>query len=553
MSKAAAPPADTTAETETMTNAADESTPIAKAAADTDITMFAPIEKIARQADGTLLVDVTYSSEAVDDQNEIVDYDGLKKAAADYSRWGSVNEMHQPSAVGVALSVIPNDATRKMAGQVHVVDPVAVKKVETGVYKGVSIEGRRIAWSMQKAAGKDVRRVTDLLWTRTSLVDRPSNPDASLTIAKRSGEFEVVEGDAGIVARATTEPLVKTTADGVTVTGKFEAGQPYELVGVAKAAMSTADINDLPDSDFGYIEPGGEKDSDGKTTPRDLRHFPINDAAHVRNALARLDSSPFGDKAKAKVEAAAKKFGIDTSDESKAAESGDIAKTARGDTYSAAMALDWINGLIECEAGEQTVDDGQLAALRDAQKAILAFIGSEASEVGTPEDQAQTEADEEESAPDAVIAIVGDDMAYAAGKDDDIAKVADPAPDLAKIAADPDFISKVASSVREQLGGIATTADVEAATGGLSDRLSAIEGTLTEVAKRAAPGGPLRYLDQRGVALTTDTTSTDAAEVFRKAAESEQNPIVKEALQKRAATELAKVALANPLPLRGIG
>jgi hypothetical protein len=75
------------------------------------------------------------------------------------------------------------------------------------------------------------------------------------------------------------------------------------------AEMTTASIDDLPDSDFAYIEPGG-KVVDGKTEPRSLRHFPIHDAAHVRNALARLSQSPFGDKARAKVEAAAKKLGI---------------------------------------------------------------------------------------------------------------------------------------------------------------------------------------------------------------------------------------------------
>lgn len=83
-----------------------------------------------------------------------------------------------------------------------------------------------------------------------------------------------------------------------------------------KAAMSSAGQNDLPDSAFAYIEDGGSKDSSGKTTPRSLRHFPVHDKAHAQNALARLSSSPFGDKAKAKVHAAAKKFGIDVSDDS---------------------------------------------------------------------------------------------------------------------------------------------------------------------------------------------------------------------------------------------
>jgi len=82
-----------------------------------------------------------------------------------------------------------------------------------------------------------------------------------------------------------------------------------------RAAMSTSAINDLPDSAFAYIEPGGSKDDGGKTTPRSLRHFPVHDAAHTRNALARLSSSPFGDKARSKVIAAAHKFGIEVSGE----------------------------------------------------------------------------------------------------------------------------------------------------------------------------------------------------------------------------------------------
>ena len=76
------------------------------------------------------------------------------------------------------------------------------------------------------------------------------------------------------------------------------------------AELDTATVNDLPDSSFAYIESGGTKDAGGKTTPRSLRHFPIHDAAHVRNALARASSSPFGDKAMGKIKAAAKKFGV---------------------------------------------------------------------------------------------------------------------------------------------------------------------------------------------------------------------------------------------------
>jgi phage head maturation protease len=83
----------------------------------------------------------------------------------------------------------------------------------------------------------------------------------------------------------------------------------------ARAQLKAASINDLPDSAFAYIEPGGSKDDQGKTVPRSKRHFPIHDAAHVRNALARAPQSPFGDKAMPKIRAAAKKFGIHVADE----------------------------------------------------------------------------------------------------------------------------------------------------------------------------------------------------------------------------------------------
>jgi HK97 family phage prohead protease len=76
------------------------------------------------------------------------------------------------------------------------------------------------------------------------------------------------------------------------------------------APLDTATENELPDSAFAYIEPGGTKDNDGKTTPRSLRHFPVHDAAHVRNALARASSSPFGEKAMSSIKSAARKFGV---------------------------------------------------------------------------------------------------------------------------------------------------------------------------------------------------------------------------------------------------
>jgi len=93
---------------------------------------------------------------------------------------------------------------------------------------------------------------------------------------------------------------------------KLKKGEPSE-----KKRAEIHDKNDLPDSDFAYISPGGKKDASGKTVPRSLRHLPIPDAAHVRNALARLSQTDISAEAKKaalrKIKAAAKKYGIKVS------------------------------------------------------------------------------------------------------------------------------------------------------------------------------------------------------------------------------------------------
>jgi hypothetical protein len=87
-----------------------------------------------------------------------------------------------------------------------------------------------------------------------------------------------------------------------------------------KAEWTAAQINELPDSAFAVIEPGGEKDDSGKTVPRSLRHLPFKgpdgkiDLAHLRNALSRLPqtdlSAELKAKARAKLQAAAREAGV---------------------------------------------------------------------------------------------------------------------------------------------------------------------------------------------------------------------------------------------------
>mgnify|MGYP001474943553 CR=1 FL=1 len=87
-----------------------------------------------------------------------------------------------------------------------------------------------------------------------------------------------------------------------------------------EAVWSREYINNLPDSSFAVILPGGKKDEEGKTVPRSLRYFPYKDMdgnvdlPHLRNALARLPQAKIPEEYRKKAEevlrAAAKKFNI---------------------------------------------------------------------------------------------------------------------------------------------------------------------------------------------------------------------------------------------------
>lgn len=71
-------------------------------------------------------------------------------------------------------------------------------------------------------------------------------------------------------------------------------GKTSSAVDETKAVWSTAYMNNLPDSAFLFVEDGGQKDDEGKTVPRDKRHFPYKDAdgkvdaAHLRDAIGRI-------------------------------------------------------------------------------------------------------------------------------------------------------------------------------------------------------------------------------------------------------------------------
>jgi phage head maturation protease len=117
------------------------------------------------------------STEARDDQGEIVKRDALSAALPEYMKFGNIREMHQLSAVGTAKEAAVDDKGLYLGSKI--VDPLAWEKVKEGVYKGYSIGGR-----VTQRDPADYKTITGLTLNEISLVDRPANPEAILDVWK---------------------------------------------------------------------------------------------------------------------------------------------------------------------------------------------------------------------------------------------------------------------------------------------------------------------------------------------------------------------------------
>lgn len=123
-------------------------------------------------------------------------------------------------------------------------------------------------------------------------------------VAALAGELDRLEPASAERAMVLATDLLELTARMAPELGAAapEAADALVDAGLAleellKAQWTRAYVNGLPDTAFLYVEPGGEKDEQGKTVPRTLRHFPVRDATgavdlpHLRNALARIPQS----------------------------------------------------------------------------------------------------------------------------------------------------------------------------------------------------------------------------------------------------------------------
>lgn len=144
--------------------------------------LYGEFTKVEEQEDGTLKVAGVASSEAQDSDGEIVTAEAMKAALPDYMKFGAVREMHTAWAAGTALKA-EVDAEKRTQFEALVVDGEAIKKVQSGVYKGFSIGGK-----VTERDPDNKSLIKGIKLIEVSLVDRPANPEAVFSMGKVEGD-----------------------------------------------------------------------------------------------------------------------------------------------------------------------------------------------------------------------------------------------------------------------------------------------------------------------------------------------------------------------------
>lgn len=157
---------------------------------------YFPIVKHTRTPDG-LLVEGRAAGPGLDLDGQGFNADYLKTAVPDWFRWGNVREQHQQIAAGVGKELVDN-GDGSFTVKALIVDPVTVKKVETGILKGFSpgVKNGRIRKSALYPNGE----IYAGEMIELSLVDRPSHPDNIISICKSAGgTFQPVDSDGNLI------------------------------------------------------------------------------------------------------------------------------------------------------------------------------------------------------------------------------------------------------------------------------------------------------------------------------------------------------------------
>jgi hypothetical protein len=214
-------------------------------------TSYFRIEKADRQADGTLMVYGKATDDSIDIDQQICDAAWLDRAMPEWFKsGGNIREQHSSIAAGVA-----KEYEQKADGHyitTLVVDPVSVKKVETGVLKGFSIgiKSPRVVRDTKAANG----RIIDGIIVEVSLVDRPANPNAKLMLAKSvNGQSSLIQVEELVTMEINKEETMPMEGE-----SKMIPSQEEMMARYASAKEAFDEVTTMC-KEYGYELPTEEK------------------------------------------------------------------------------------------------------------------------------------------------------------------------------------------------------------------------------------------------------------------------------------------------------
>ena len=178
------------------------------------VRVFVPIERVdeeKREVTGYAFV------------NEVVEGEGgvrlkrssMQAATPDYTEWGCIREMHGDNAAGTAVSVVWDKKGALLTAKI--VDDGAWKKCVERVYKGFSVGVRAV-----EMRGLNVEKAR---WVETSLVDRPADPDAKISLVRADVSDDGGKQDVDIIEEGADDESPKALKRRIKELEKQIAGQ----------------------------------------------------------------------------------------------------------------------------------------------------------------------------------------------------------------------------------------------------------------------------------------------------------------------------------------
>lgn len=248
----------------------------------TDGTLFNISMPICKVDKDKRMVEGYATTEDIDKQNEQVDYEASKDAFGNWT--GNIREMHEPKAVGKAVSWEPDDNKRGVFVRAYISKGAedTWQKVLDGTLKAFSIGGQTVNKVAQivkddKGGQRNVTKITKYKLTELSLVDNPANPAATFGLVKMADgvpmQTEIVEDMKKVVISQSEDILDAEVKE-----------HRHKADSLVKKVLSSEELDKLDSENWGVIR---KYEKEG--THYIERMLPMPDKVHAVRALEVVD------------------------------------------------------------------------------------------------------------------------------------------------------------------------------------------------------------------------------------------------------------------------